>query len=170
MPSKKIEKELITHVVSQSVGEEALDIVFYLRDKKDISEFTIAQELDLEIHAIRNILYRLHNNNLVTYIRRKDREKGWYISYWTFNEPYVPELDRKMKLAKLRKFEERLEKEEANRGNYFLCPSACTRMDFATATDHEFRCPECGSILNQQDNERTITTLKENIEELKKQI
>ncbi len=163
-------KKLIVSTVSEAVGEDALDIVFYLKGKKDISEFTIAEDLDIEIHQIRNILYRLNNEHLVTYRRKKDREKGWYISYWTFNDPRVRELDLILKERKLEKFKERLFNEEKNKGNYFLCPSTCVRMDFPTATEHDFRCPECGSILNQQDNTRTIEMLQEKVAELEKDI
>ena len=166
MVKKSITKKLITDVVSEAVGEDALDLVFYLKVKKDISEFIIADDLKMEIHAIRNILYRLNNEHLVTYRRKKDREKGWYISYWTFNLPRVRELHEILKKRKISKFKERLTAEEKNKGNYFMCPNACVRMDFPTATEHDFKCSECGQILNQQDNTKTIHMLKSKIKEL----
>ena len=55
-----ITKKLIEEVVTELVGEEALPIVFYLRGKKKISEFIVAEELDLEIHRTRNLLYILY--------------------------------------------------------------------------------------------------------------
>ena len=167
---KSVTKTLITEVVSEAVGEEALDIIFYLKGKRDISEFKIAEDTKIEIHGVRNILYQLNNYHLVTYTRKKDREKGWYISYWTFNQPRVLELQKMLKKKRLEKFKERLEKEEINEGNYFLCPNACSRMEFATATEHQFKCPECGSLLQQQDNSKTILRLKEQIKQLEKEI
>ena len=32
------------------------------------------------MQTTRNILYRLNNQNIAVYIRKKDRKKGWYIS------------------------------------------------------------------------------------------
>jgi len=170
MAKTRVTKALIEEVVSEAVGEDALDIIFYLKGKEDISEFTIAEDLDIEIHQVRNILYRLHSQHLVTYRRKKDRQKGWYISYWTFNKPRVRELRTSIKEKKLDKFKERLEKEEANKGNYFMCPNACTRMDFGTATEHDFKCPECGELLQQQDNTRTIERLQDQIKSLEKEL
>jgi len=161
-------KKLITDIVSESVGDDALKIYFYLKGRKDISEFKIADDTETEIHAVRNILYRLHNESLVTYRRKKDKEKGWYISYWTPNLKRVLELVDILKDKKLNKFKERLEKEEENEGNYFMCPQTCVRMEFHTATEHEFKCPECGSLLDQQDNTKTIARLKDNIKKLEK--
>lgn len=170
MAKQSITKKLITDVVSQAVGEDALDIVFYLKGKKDISEFKIADDTKIEIHAVRNILYRLHSQHLVTYRRKKDRVKGWYISYWTFNPKRVLELVTILKRKKLQKYKERLNKEEQNKGNFFLCPQACVRMDFFNATEHDFKCPECGSLLNQQDNNKTIDSLRTNVKKLEKEL
>ena len=68
--------------------------------------------------------------------------------------------------SKINKFTERLKEEEANRGNIYLCPSACVRVNFEKATDFDFKCPECGSILNLQDNSKTIEFLQGKIKEL----
>ncbi|MBW3020533.1 hypothetical protein KY334_04505 [Candidatus Woesearchaeota archaeon] len=168
--SIKINKENITSVVSDLVGEDALDIVFYLRGKKDVSEFTIAEDTQIEIHTVRNILYRLNNDNLVSYIRRKDKIKGWYISYWTFLDERIPEMFYKIKEKRLNKFKERIEKEQDNLGNFYLCPNGCVRLDFDSAMDFDFKCHECGSLLNQQDNVKTIERLKESIEQLEKEL
>jgi len=94
-------KKLIEYVVKELVGDEALPFVFYLRGKKNISEFIIAEELDEEIHRTRNILYRLFEHNVVTFNRKKDKIKGWYICYWDFNEKVIPYLAQKIKHDKI---------------------------------------------------------------------
>ncbi len=68
--------------------------------------------------------------------------------------------------SKIEKFTERLNVEEANRGNFYLCPNACVRVNFEKAADFEFKCPECGVVLNHQDNEKTIDFLQSKIKEL----
>lgn len=162
----RITNQKIFDTVKEVVGEDSLKVVEYLKDKKNISDFKIAEKTNSDIHEIRNILYRLFNNNLVTYYRKKDRQKGWYISYWTFNKKRIKDLMKQLHVSKLEKYRERLHEEEKNRGNFFLCPKACVRLGFEKATDCEFRCPECGTILNQQDNDRTIDFLKNKIKEL----
>lgn len=170
MVKKALTKKFISDIISEVVGDDALELVFYLKGKKDISEFTISADLNVEIHAVRNMLYRLNSDHLVTYRRKKDRIKGWYISYWTLNLARIKEMDEIIKKRKLKKFQERLDEEEKNKGNYYLCPNACVRMDFSTAVENDFRCPECGEILKPQDNTRTIEMLKEKTKELTKQL
>ena len=160
----RVNKKLIEHVVTELVGEEALPIIFYLRGKTRISEFIIAEELDLEIHKTRNLLYRLLENNVVFFHRKKDKIKGWYICYWDFNEKIIPYLADKIRQNKLTKLQERLNREE--QGQFYLCRNACARMDFEKAIEFNFKCPECGEIMNIQDNSRTIEFLKERINEL----
>ncbi len=118
------------------------------------------------MQTTRNILYTLNSFNVATYIRRKDRKKGWYISYWTFNRKRVRELIDKLRRDKLIKLNERLMKEENNKDNFFICSKACARLDFEQATEFAFKCPECGGLLNQQDNAKTIEHIKERIREI----
>ena len=42
-------------------------------------------------------------------------------------------------------------------------------MDFEKATDFNFKCPECGELMNQLDNTRTIDFLKDQIMKLEKE-
>lgn len=164
----RITDQVVYDTTKEVVGEDAVKIVQFLKNKKNISEFKIAEKIKAEINQIRNILYRLHNHNLVTYIKKKDRQKGWYISYWTFNRKRVKDIIKKSKKDKLTKYKERLEKELANKDNFFMCSSACARLGFQEATEFEFKCPECGHLLNQQDNSKTIEMLKKKIKELEK--
>jgi transcription initiation factor TFIIE subunit alpha len=159
-----LSKKLIEEVVIELVGEEALGIVFYLRGKKKISEFIIAEELDLEIHRARNLLYKLYEHNIVFFLRKKDKIKGWYICYWDFNEAIIPELSEKITKNKLKQIEERLQREETN--TFYMCKSACARMNFDNAIECNFKCPECGEIMHEQDNKRTIEFLSQRLKEL----
>ncbi|MFH2028901.1 MAG: hypothetical protein ABIJ08_07200 [Nanoarchaeota archaeon] len=149
-------------------GEPAIKIVDFLKDKKNISEFIIADKTKLDMQTTRSILYKLNGDNIATYIRKKDRTKGWYISYWTFNKKGVKDFIVKLKKTRIDKLNERLEKEEANRGNFYICSKACVRLDFDQSTEFEFKCPECGGLLNMQDNAKTIDNIKLKIKELEK--
>ncbi len=161
-----ITNKKIHETIAKVIGEDALPIVEFLKEKKNISEFIIAEKTKLDMQTTRNILYRLNNHNVATYIRKKDRQKGWYISYWTFNKKRIQELINKMKIENLDKLKEQLNKEEENKGAFFICTKACARLDFDTATEFEFKCPECGSLLNQQDNTKTIDNIRQRIKKL----
>jgi transcription initiation factor TFIIE subunit alpha len=163
----RITNNKIYETVREVVGEDSIKVVEFLKDKKNISDFKIAEKVKTDIHQIRNILYRLYNHNLVTYYRKKDRQKGWYISYWTFNKKRVKDLMKSVHYSKIEKFTKRLEEEESNKGNIYMCPNACVRVNFEKATDFEFKCPECGIILNHMDNEKTIGFLKNKIKDLR---
>ena len=157
-------------LINEIAGERAVPIIEYLKNRKNVSEFIIADKVKMDMQTTRNILYTLNSHNVATYIRRKDRKKGWYISYWTFNRKRVRELIVKLKKEKIVKLTDRLNKEEVNKGNFFICSKACARLDFEQATEFEFKCPECGTLLNQQDNAKTIENLKNTIKELEKEI
>ncbi len=153
-------------IVEDIVGEAGVAIVKYLKDRKNISEFIIAEKTKLDMQTTRHILYKLNDFNIASYIRKKDRKKGWYISYWTFNRKRINDLIDKLKVEKLERLKEQLKREEENHGNFFICTRACARLDFDQATEFQFKCPECGSLLNQQDNSKTINNIKERIKEL----
>lgn len=161
----QLSKQRIVDVLTQVVPDpEAQEIIFYLRGKKNISEFIIAEELDLEIHRTRNLLYRLLDNNMVSFIRKKDKIKGWYICYWDFNEEAVPFLEEKLRNQTLEKLRERYETESS--GMFYMCKYAHTRMKFDDAFEENFKCPECGELMNQVDNSRTLEFLQSRIAEL----
>jgi transcription initiation factor TFIIE subunit alpha len=161
----KITNTVVNNVVEETVGKDAVKIVDYLKDRKNISDFKIAESTKLNIQLVRNLLYQLNAWNMVTYIRRKDRLKGWYISYFTFNRAAIKDVMEKVRRDKLERFQERLENEEAGKV-FFICSNLCSRLDIDSALQYDFKCPECGKLLNQQDNTKTKEHLKQKIKEL----
>jgi transcription initiation factor TFIIE subunit alpha len=165
--AKSMSKE-ISEIIGKVVGEDVLPVVTYLQNRKNISEFKIAESIKQEVNTTRNMLYRLHTHNLVTYTRKKDRQKGWYISYWTFNKSRIKDLRKNTNIEEVDKLKERLEKEELNQNSYFICPSFCMRLDFDEATNLDYKCPECGQLLKHQDNTKTISNIKDKLKELER--
>ena len=163
---QKEKKNLVYETVIQVAGEEALPVVKFLKDKKNISEFKIADATNYEVNRIRSMLYKLHEFNLVTYYRKKDRKKGWYISYWTFNHDGVPHIARSLKKQKIDMLKERLTREQEHENLFYVCRNLCTRMEFDHAAELHFKCPECGELVSQQDNSKTIINLKQKLTEL----
>ena len=44
------------------------------------------------------------------------------------------------------------------------------RLSFEQATDFEYKCPECGELMHQEDNKKIIEDIKSQIEELEKEL
>ena len=164
----RVTSKVIDQVVSEVAGEDVTPLVKYLKDKKNISEFKIAEKIKKEVNQTRNMLYRLYEANLVSFIRKKDKKKGWYIYYWTFNPKRIKYLIYDLKRKKLDNLKSRLEREENN--YFFVCEENCIRLDFEQATDFNFKCPECGKLVNQEDNVLKVKEIKDGIKTLEKEL
>ncbi|MFH0798276.1 MAG: hypothetical protein V1906_02595, partial [Candidatus Woesearchaeota archaeon] len=128
----------------------------------------LAEDLNITVNQIRNMLYRLHKHNLVSFIRKKDKKKGWYIYYWTLDLKNTKGALQNFKRDQLEDFKGRLEKEEA--GVFYVCPNKCRRYHMEQAMEVDFRCQECGELVREQDNARTIVNLKDRINELEVEV
>lgn len=168
MVQAKISQKMIEEVATQVAGEDVKPLLKILKNKKNISEFKLAEEANQEINLTRNQLYRLYHSNLVTFTRKKDKQKGWYIYYWTFNNHHVPHVMNTLRKNRLTRLKERLEKEEQNQ--FFLCENACARLTFEQAMEFDYKCPECAFLLNQQDNAKTISYIQNEIKKLEKEL
>ncbi len=164
----KLSKEDLEDLVQRLVGDDVLPLISILIKKRNVSEFKLAEMLNVTVNQVRNMLYRLNEHNLVSFMRRKDKRKGWYIYYWTLNNKSVLNAVRKLKEQQLRNFKERLSREED--GVFYVCPTGCMRLMMEAAMEVEFRCQECGNLLREQSNTKTITNIKRMIKELEKEL
>ena len=103
--------KIVDDVVTELVGEDVLPLVKILKTKKNVSEFKLASSIRKEINLTRNMLYRLYDHNLVSFMRKKDKKKGWYIYYWTFDLKRVKYLVDDLKKKRLERLQERLGRE-----------------------------------------------------------
>jgi len=164
----RLTKEVTEELVKEVAGEDTVKLVGLLKEKENISEFKLAEKLRITVNTVRNMLYRLQAHNLVTSIRKKDKKKGWYIYYWTFNTPQARSLIRIVKRRKLEKIKERLRTEIQE--TFYVCPERCTRFKMENAMEYDFKCPECGHILQEEDNLEFITKLKTTMAELEEEL
>ncbi len=160
--------KIIENVVSQLIGDDVLPLVKALKNKKNVSEFKLASTIRREINLTRNMLYRLYDHNLVSFGRKKDKKKGWYIYYWTFNLKRIKYLAEDLKKKRFEKLTERLQREQTTQ--FFSCETGCIRLSFEQATDFEYKCPECGKLLNQEDNAKKILEIKKELLQLEKEL
>ncbi|MBN2368597.1 hypothetical protein JXC34_06255 [Candidatus Woesearchaeota archaeon] len=162
------QNKMISEVVGELLGEDAVTIVMYLKGKEQVSEFEVARVMKTDIHLARAMLYKLYENNLATFERKKDRVKGWYVTFWDFFPDNIPYIYKKLQSKKLESLRERLMRETDN--EFYMCTNACTRMDFDKAAEFNFKCPECGCLMNPMDNKRTIEFINEKIQDLQKEM
>ncbi len=161
-------KKIIKQAIENCVGEKALPVVNFLSSQPHSSEFDIAKKLKKEVKEVRNVLYQLFNHHLVDFTKKKDKEKGWYIYYWTFNKKRVEEIIRQNKLERLKRLSARLKRE--NNNQFFTCQNNCLRLDFDQVTEFNFKCPECGKIMNFEDNSEKIIGIKKEIKKIKEEL
>lgn len=164
----KLTQEKAHEVVYQLIGEEIFPLVDFLLENKNVSEFQISAKIKFPVDVIRNQLYQLYNHNLITFNRKKDKQKGWYIYYWTLNNERILYLVHDLKRRRVQTLNERLKRETDS--HFFGCSNKCIRVDFEQATDFEFKCPECGELLNQEDNTQLVEKIQNEIKDLEKQI
>src|SRR3989338_7653299 len=164
----KITSKIVDEVASEVAGADVLPLVKALRNKMNVSEFKLATSIKKEINVTRNMLYRLYDNNLVSFTRKKDKKKGWYIYYWTFNQKRIKDLAKDIKKKKYEKLLDRLSREK--NVQFYICPNKCIRLDFEQSHDFNFKCPECGSLLNIEDNSSKIKELEANLEKMVKEL
>jgi len=158
----------VDEVISEVAGEDVVPLVKVLRNKTNVSEFKLADNIKREINLTRNMLYRLYDYNLVSFVRKKDKKKGWYIYYWTFNQKRVKDLAEDLKKKHLERLTERVNREQSTQ--FYICGNRCIRLDFEQSHDFNFKCPECGTLLDLEDNSKLIANLHKNIEKLKKEL
>jgi len=162
----KIPDPSIQEAVSELAGNDVIPLVKALKNKKNVSEFKLADDINEEINKTRNMLYRLYNANLVSFIRKKDKKKGWYIHYWTFNVERISYLINDLRKKKIERLRERLDREKNT--HFYNCKNKCIRLEFDQSIDFNFKCPECGLLLNPEDNQQKIQNIEKEIVDLEK--
>ena len=164
----RLTQKKIEDIVLPILGEEGLILIKYLYSKENVSEFDLSKRTKLDIKVVRKMLYLLYNHNLVGFNRKKDKEKGWYIYYWTLIPDNVRFAYYKRRKENLATLQYRLEQE--HKELFFVCPNKCVRINFDDAMAFEFHCSECGDLLNQDDNSGPITQIEAEMVEIEKEL
>jgi|APSaa5957512535_1039671.scaffolds.fasta_scaffold33235_3 transcription initiation factor TFIIE subunit alpha len=161
--SKKVEE-----VITRILHDDGLDLLKVLKGKENVSEFDIAKKMKRDIKVVRRMLYLLYNNNLVTFTRKKDKQKGWYVYYWTIDVAQVKFNYIKDKKELLLRMQGILEKEQKEL--FFVSPDGGVRLNFDDAMEYDFHCPETGELMQQDDNTQRIISLQARIKNTSKEI
>jgi len=160
--------KFLKDIVGEVAGKQAVEIVDLLVGKKDVNEFLIAKKLKLTINQTRNILYKLSNYRLVSFIRKKDKRKGWYIYFWTLNTLKSLELLEKRLMEELGQVEKQLKNRRIKR--FYFCKTCNIEVGEETALLNNFVCPECGQVYELAKIDKTVKELENKVNRLRKDL
>ena len=160
--------KLLHDLVEEMAGENTGRIVEILFGKKDVNEFLIAKKMELTINQVRNILYKLSAEGLVSFIRKKDKRKGWYIYYWTLKtEKCLVKLEGSL-VGKIESLNNVLRSRETKR--FYVCKLCGIEVGEEKALEHGFSCEECAEVYELSDNSGPIRDTKARITRRQKEL
>jgi len=153
---------LLKEIVTSIAGAQASGIVNLLFGKKNVNEFLIAKKLNLTINQTRNILYKLAEDGLVSFIRKKDKKKGgWYTYFWTLSTERSLSVLKNLMQKRIDFLIEQIE--EKKKGRFYFCKNCNQELTEDNALLTDFICPECGEVLELKDNSTAMIELEKEI-------
>ena len=161
-------KKFLKEVVVLIASKQAEEIVDLLDTKKHINEFTIAKKLDLTINQTRNILYKISDQGLVSFIRKKDKRKGWYTYFWKIEILKSLEFLKENILKKINQLEGQIKSRETKR--FYVCERCHIELSEENALLYDFTCNECGALFVVKDNQKMLRELKKSLGALNKDL
>ncbi len=161
---EKFLKEVIVIVV----GKQAEEIADLLNNKKHVNEFIIAKKLDLTINQTRNILYKISDHGLVSFIRKKDKKKGWYTYFWKIEVLKSLEFLKSIFVKRIDQINHQIKSREAK--IFYSCERCNIEFNEENALLHNFTCDECGGIFTVKDNTKVLKEFNRNLDKLKKEL
>lgn len=129
----------------QAVGENAIKVIREF--ETELSDEEISKRSGIRASDVRVVLNRLHSYGLATYLRKRDKNSGWYSYIWKLDDKHTQEL--------VDGINEIIKEEEttAEEKEYYYCPQEKTlaKIAFENAVENNFRCVFCGAMLEFYD-------------------
>ena len=146
-------------------GEEAINVVRALAQAGTTTDDIIATQANVRLNTARKVLYKLYDHALVTCIRSRDENTGWYIYHWKLQPDQLDAFVRSRKKKALEKIRSRLDHEKSH--SFFMCNGCLTiRVTFEEAMESAFRCSGCNGQLISEDNGKIIQVLEDSARKL----
>ena len=149
--------------LEELLGEGGVEVASTIYDNEYTDE-EIAKETGIRVNTVRKVLYRLYDNRLASYRRTRDKKTGWYIYYWKMDLNKASEIMRNLEREYLQTLVQKLEYERNNM--FFSCGNGCEKIVFDSASENNFKCLECDSMLSYYDNSDIIRNLEDQIRRL----
>jgi transcription factor E len=158
-------EKLLKRIITDYAGPESEKLVDLLYNKKNVNEFLIAKKMNLTINQTRNMLYKLGDEGLVRFIRKKDKKKGgWYTYFWTLKIRKTLEKFRDILDSDLKELENQRNSRQNER--YYYDPLADIEYTEEEAILNDYTGPETGEVLEVKDNSEAVEQIKNQITDL----
>lgn len=158
-------EQLLKKIIPMYAGQNSEKLVDLLYKKRNVNEFLISKKMNLTINQTRNMLYKLADEGLVSFIRKKDKKKGgWYTYFWSLNIKRSLNKFKEKIEENISSLNERLKNLENER--YFHCKYCDLDYTEEDAIINEYKCKECGEVLEIKDNTQAAIQIKKEIEKL----
>ena len=161
-------KRFLKEVVILVVGKSAEQIAELLDSEKHINEFTIAKKMDLTINQVRNILYKLADQGLVSSVREKDKKKGWYTYFWKIE--VLKSLEFLKSIMEKQISQVMYQKNSREAKQFYICERCNLEFNEEHALLKNFTCNECGGVFSLKDNSKILKELNKRLEKLTKEL
>ncbi len=161
----------LTHDFLTNVGgADAVEVVRICLEKngKCLDEDIEERLKHLKITEIRSILNRLHYRGIACYNKTKNKNSGWYTYTWEIKEKRIAELILEQQSEQLQRLEQKARFDSSH--EFFACQKKCEETPFEIAAQLEFRCPECGEMMNPMDGKKRVKEVQEQINVLKNEL
>ncbi len=150
-------------------GDYAVDLVkIWDKKKGNITDEELAKQLSVKITEIRTALNRLHYRGIACYQKTRNNKTGWYSYTWTIKTNRIAELVMERQAEEIQKIRKRMDFEKNY--IYFNCKGGCTTVPFEIATEYQFRCPECGKNLEEENSQKKLKVLNQRIEDIRTEL
>lgn len=164
-----VDDETLMKVADVLGQEEAIKIIYTLKDAGEITDDQIANKTEIRLNTVRKILYRLYDHSIVSLRRSRDENTGWFIFHWKLQPDQLEGFITNQKRHVLKKLDTRLGYEK-NHEFYFCDTPGCKRVPFEDAVELVFRCPTCNKPMMHFDNGRIVEVLSRKVDQLRKEL
>ncbi len=161
-------KTFLKEVITIVVGKQAEDIIDMLDGKKYVNEFLIAKKLGITINQTRNILYKIADQGLISYTRKKDKRKGWYTYFWKIEILKSLEFLSEILNNRIIQLKNQIKSRETK--EFYICEQCNIEVSAENALLHDFTCNECGEVYSLKDNTKLLRELKKEIDRLEEKL
>ncbi len=164
----EIDINILNELIRDTAGRNAEPVSDILRNRDEVNEYKLADKLKITVNQVRNILYKLFDKGIVTFRRKKDTQKGWYIYFWSLNVPKALMKFIELKQKEIEDLRKQIDSLETK--HYYSCPYGCVEVNEETALHYNFICQECGQLLVLSEKADKIKELRNLIEKYERQI
>jgi transcription initiation factor TFIIE subunit alpha len=166
--NKGMLNDLLKKSVVLVVGKPAEEIAILIHSKRPVNEFNVAKKMDLTINQTRNILYKLSDQGLVSFTRKKDKKKGWYTYFWKIEVMKSLVFLKGNLVKRIGQFQERIHSRESKQ--FFVCERCSIEFTEENALLRDFTCPECGGVFTVKDNTKVVRELNKHLDKFKAEL